>query len=133
MTAKSESAQEREWDELHERISTVLSQFGTEDHFGEADYLLVDDNYGWKRHKIEIHTLRMLDPAIVQQLQLLLRAFPDWEVVIAVDVPGTEETWPRMGVTIRGDEIIDGLQRRYLPEHIRRIAYPGSKPGTGYD
>lgn len=94
MTDANESIQERVWAALYDRIGGVLSRFGTEDHFGNADYLLVDDNYGHRRHTIEIHRLRMLDPAPVRMLRMLLDGFPDWEIVIAVDVPGTENSWP---------------------------------------
>jgi hypothetical protein len=75
----------------------------------------------------------MLQPVIVDGLQKVLDSFADWEIVIAVDIPGTETAWPRMGVTIRKHEIIDGLQRQYLPDEFKDIAYSGSRPGTGFD
>ena len=124
--------QENAWSDLYGRIIAVLQEFGTEDHFGEADYLVVDDNYGWQRHTIEVHRLLMLSPAIAHALQSLLGEFPKWEIVIAVDVPG-QENWPRMGLTIRKHELIDGLQRSYLPVEFQQIKYPGSRPGTGHD
>jgi hypothetical protein len=125
--------QERMWELLYDQIKRVVQHFGTEDYLGGADYLLVDDNYGWRRHTIEIHKLPMLNPELVRQLQSLLEHFTDWEIVIAVDIPGTETTWPRMGITIRRHEIIDGLQREYLPSEFRAVRYEGSRPGTGYD
>lgn len=130
---EEEDEQGRTWNRLYGEIKAVLRRFGTENHFGEADYLLVDDNYGWQQHKIEIHKLHMLDPVVVKSLRPLLRQTPDWEIVIAVDIPGTEQTWPRMGVIIRDHEIIDGLQREYLPQEWRSVVYEGSRPGTGYD
>jgi hypothetical protein len=33
-----------------------------------------------------------------------------------------------MCVVIRDDQIIDGLQRRYLPKEFETIAYEGSRP-----
>lgn len=90
------------WRLLSDRIRTVLSPFGMEeDQFGEADYLLVEDNLGHCWHMIEIHRLNMLEPRIVKSLQSLLREAPNWEIIIAVDVPGTEGAWPPMGLTIR--------------------------------
>jgi hypothetical protein len=130
---RDEDEQERTWSALYDQIEAILRQFGTEDHFGEGDYLLVNDNYGWRRHTIEIHKLPMLNPEIVKLLKPLLRQALDWEIVIAVDIPGTEMTWPRMGLTIRDHEIIDGLQRQFLPEECRSLSYEGSRPGTGYD
>lgn len=133
MGNSEETEQERTWDRLYREILDVLSRFGTEDPFGGADYLLVDDNYGWRQHTIEIHKLRMLDPALVKLLRPLLYELKDWEIVVAVDVPGTEYTWPRMGLIIRKNEIIDGLQRKYLPAEFQKIEFEGSRPGTGYD
>jgi hypothetical protein len=125
--------QERNWGALYDRIAEVLLQFGEEDHFGKADYLIVDDNYGSRRHTIEIHKLHMLRPSVVVMLQGLLQAFPDWEIVVAVDIPGTEGIWPRMGLTIRDREIIDDLQRQFLPTEFQGVAYAGSQRGEGRD
>ena len=133
MTSAEDTAQEKVWAALYDRISAVLSRFGTEDHYGGGDYLVVDDNYGHRRHTIEIHKLRMLDPTLVRMLRALLAELPDWEVVIAVDVPGTEKSWPRMGVVIRKNEVVDGLQRGHFPPEFQKIEFEESRPGTGYD
>jgi hypothetical protein len=133
MNKSEETEQERIWEDLHKKILEVLAPFGDEDHFGKADYLVVDDNYGWTRHTIEIHKLRMLDPTLVQQLRALLHDFADWEIVISVDIPGTEDTWPPMGLIIRKHEIIDGLQRSFLPPELNNLVFEGSRPGTGFD
>ncbi len=133
MTDADDTAQQRVWAALYGRISAVLIPFGTEDQFGNADYLLVDDNYGHRRHTIEIHKPRMLDPALVRMLRMLLDELPDWEIVIAVDLPGTENSWPRMGLIIRRDGIVDGLQRGYLPVEFQKVVFEGSRTGTGYD
>ena len=55
------------------------------------------------------------------------------EIVVAVDVPEHEQDWPVMGLTIRRHEIIDGLQREFLPPEFADLHYPGGRPGTGYD
>jgi hypothetical protein len=115
--------QERDWGVLHERISETLRKFGTEDHFGKGDYLLVDDNYGWQRHIVEVQTLHLFKIPVVKKLQSLLQGFPDWEINMVVDVPGTEETWPNMGITIRANSIIDDLQRQYLPKEFEDVRY----------
>ena len=133
MTDAADPAQEMVWSALYDRIRAVLIPFGTKDHFGNADYLLEDDNYGHRRHIIEIHKLRMLDPALVRMLRMLLDKLPDWEIVIAVDVPGTENSWPRMGLIIRKSEIVDGLQRELFPPEFQKMVFEGSRPGTGYD
>ena len=57
----------------------------------------------------------------------MLIAYPDWEIMFRVDVPGKENDWPAMGVIIHDDEIIDDLRREFLPEEFRNIVYQGSK------
>jgi len=129
---EAEDRQEIEWEALYGRIKSLLGQWGVEDAFGNGDYLIVDDNYGWNLQKIEIHSLGMLKPRIIEQLHTLLNDFPDWQIVIAVDVPGKEH-WPLMGVTIRKHEIIDGLRREVLPPEFNDFKISGSRPGTGFD
>ena len=124
--------QNQEWDTLYRRVVETLAPWGVDNPFGKGDYLVVDDNYGWWRQIIEIHQLKMLKVEIVKSLQALLKDFPDWAIVVAVDIPG-QEHWPPMGVTIRPHEIIDGLVRKHLPEEFRFLKIPGSRPGTGYE
>jgi len=117
-----EDQQGREWEALYEKVKVVLAHWGVEDIFGKGDYLIVDDNYGGRRQNIEIHTLKMLDPAIAAELQALLVDRTDWEIVMSVDIPG-KESWPPMGIVIRRNEIMDGLQRSYLPPEIQNIKF----------
>ena len=121
------------WDYFYERVCNVLRAFGTENHFGEGDYLVVDDNYGWPETHIEVHNLRMLAPDIISQLQSLLHERSVWQISVAVHVPGTKPDWPVMGLTIRRHEIVDGLRRNYFPEPYRNFHYKGSRPGTEED
>lgn len=133
MTDNEQPEQEREWGALFDHIRDVLQRFGREDSFGKGDYLLVDDNYGFHRHTVELQNLGLLQPALVKSLHGLLRKFPQWEIVIAVDIPGKEGVWPPMGLTIRWHEIIDGLRRDFLPPEFQTLKFEGSRPGTGYD
>jgi hypothetical protein len=123
MTQDEFAEQGRQWDALYDQISKALRQFGTEDHFGKGDYLLVDDNYGQRRHQVEIHRLHMLRPLVIHALQALLQAIPNWEIVVAVDIPGTEGRCPPMGLRVQSDTIIDDLQRQYLPSEFQNIRY----------
>jgi hypothetical protein len=133
VASNDEERQGEEWDALYARIKTLLSHWGVEDYIGRSDYFIVDDNYGYRRQTIEIHNLKMLNPKIVDSLRGVLKDFPGWEIVVVVDIPGKEKAWPPMGVTVRGKEIIDGLQRQYLPDEFRNVYYFGARPGTGYD
>jgi len=71
--------------------------------------------------------------AIVRRLRGLLSDLPEWEIAIAVDIPGQEGAWPVMGLTLRQHEIIDGLQRQYFPPAFQAWAYKDARPGTGFD
>jgi hypothetical protein len=133
MSERDLTRQERDWGILYERISKLLQQFGKVDAIGEGDYWLIDENWGFDQHKVEVQNLNLLDPKIVKSLQTLLGGFPDWEIMIAVALPGTEGIWPAMGLVIRRDEIIDGLQRQYFPKEFQNVRYEGSRPGTDRD
>lgn len=132
MTTEDET-RDKNWDGLYRSIVGLLRQYGKEDAIGEGDFWVVDDNYGWRRHTVNIFNLEMLNPNIVVALRKLLDDLSDWEIVLALDVPGKEKTWPHMGLTIRKHEIIDGLRREFLPEPCRSMVIPKSRPGTGYD
>jgi hypothetical protein len=133
MDANDESDQERAWGALYDRIGDLLRPLAVENAFREGDYWLVDENWGVYQHKLEIQKLELLRPHVVKALQALLNGYRDWEIVVSVDVPGTEKSWPAMGLIIRDDEIIDGLQRQYFPLEFQSIAYEGSRPGTDRD
>jgi hypothetical protein len=121
------------WGKLYDEIVDLLGQHGKESPKGDGDFWVLDDNYGWRRHTVYLFSLTMLDLDIIERLRRMLDNRPDWEIVLAIDVPGREKDWPPMGLTLRNHEIIDGLSRAHLPEPYRSLVIPGSKPGTGYD
>ena len=88
--------QDQEWEVLYRLVKDTMARWGVHDAFGKGDYLVVDDNYVWRRQTVEVHNLRMLSVEIVKALQALLNDFPSWEIVMAVDIPGKEH-WPPMG------------------------------------
>jgi hypothetical protein len=124
--------QERAWGVLYDRIQKVMRPLGKESGIGEGDYWLVDDNWGATQHKLGVNNLKLLDPKIVKQLQNCLRGYPDWEIVVAVDVLGPGESWPEMGLCIRLHEIVDELQRQYLPPEFQQLKYEGSRKGPAW-
>ena len=89
---------------------------------------MVQDNWGGPLHQIEIHSLHLLEPAVIKSLQGPLRDFPEWEIVVRVDVPRKEEVWPGMGLTIYADSICDALKREFLPAEYRDLSYEGAIP-----
>jgi hypothetical protein len=123
MALDSEATQDAEWTVLGDQIANCLDRFGRKDAFRNGDYWLVDDNWGWRRHQLEIQNLKLLSPEIVKSLQRLLTEFPKWTISIRIDVPGTEQIWPAMGLIIHREEIVDQLQRVYLPDEFRNTRF----------
>jgi hypothetical protein len=123
----SEASQEAQWFILHDRIVETLDRYGRSDGFREGDYFLLGENWGWQRHQMEVQNLGLLKPHVVKELQTLLADYPDWEMTVRVDVPGKENDWPGMGIVIRRDEIIDELQREFLPDEFQSLTYEGGK------
>ena len=122
MTSELDVEQEREWALLYGRIKAVLQQYGEEDDGGEEkDYLLLDDNLGLYRHRIETGKLELVQPVVVKSLQKLLIGYPNWEIVVALGRSFG-------GLVIRDDEIMDGLRRENLPKEFQTIEYEGSRP-----
>jgi hypothetical protein len=130
MTVDPKAEHDREWHLLYDQIREVLQQVGVEwdSRQKKGDYLLVDDNMGWSQHKIEFHNLNLLQATVIKSLQRLLATYPDWEIVIAIDIPGKENEWPSMGLVVRHEEIVDGLKREYFPSEFQNIQYEGSRP-----
>ena len=50
-------------------------------------------------------------------------ALSNWSITIRVDVVGKEKEWPGMGIIIYSNEIIDELQRDFLPERFRDLIF----------
>jgi hypothetical protein len=121
------------WHRLYQAASGLLAKHGVENSIGDGDYWLNEDNYGWHRISVGVQNLTLFRPDIIAGLRAFLADYPGWEITVAVDVIGKEKSWPRMGVTVRKHEIVDGLQRQLLPEEFRGYYYPDSRPGTGYD
>ena len=128
-----DAVQDATWERLHQGVMDVLAQYGIEDGFGDGDYWINFDNYGWTRIELGIQNLDLFRPQVVGDLRALLRDLPEWEITMAVDVIAKKGSWPIMGLTIRRHEIIDGLQRDILPDVFRTYHYADSRPGTGYD
>lgn len=123
MSNEKERVQEAEWFRLHDLITKTLDRFGKKNAFRESDYWLLDDNWGWYRHQVEVQNLDLLKPHVVKALQAVLAGYPNWDITVRVDVPGKEKIWPGMGIIIYPDEIVDELQRDFLPQEFCDIRY----------
>lgn len=117
------------WETLFEKARECLRQFGTEDFVGRGDYWVLDDNYGFQSINVAVHRLGFLRPHVVHELQRMLEKYPTWEIKVAIDIPGKEQVWPEMGLIIRAHEVVDQLQRAYLPKEFQNIEFAGLKSG----
>jgi hypothetical protein len=82
----SESVRDQEWKSLYAELQKSLLRFGTENAFGEADFWLVDDDYGDTTQKVCVHTLSFLRPEVILAVQNLLKQFPRWRVMVQLEM-----------------------------------------------
>jgi hypothetical protein len=118
----------REWGVLFVKIQEALAPFGELWDFErkKGDYWLRDDNWGNFQHSVEVQNLALLKPVVIMALQKVLVGYPDWEIIVKVEPP-TRGQWPGMGLVLRDDEIIDDLERDFLPKEYQSLAYAGAR------
>jgi hypothetical protein len=131
MNQDSDDTQIAQWDSLFEKVHQILDPLGSEDPFAKGDFFVLDDNWGTKELRVEVNNLALLEPAVVNSLRRILDEFSGWKIVVAVDIP--HKGWPPMGLIIRRNEVVDGLQRQFLPSEFARFLYERSRPGTDKD
>ncbi|MBX3519053.1 MAG: hypothetical protein KF835_03440 [Xanthobacteraceae bacterium] len=132
MSEEVKTINERRWVLLYPEIVKTLGKFGVEDELGNEDFWVFGDYWGYPQHKIFFNRLHMLLPEVITSLQDLLDN-DDWEFVVTISTRGEGENWPDMGLKIRRNQIIDGLQRQYFPPEYQSIQYEGSRVGTDKD
>jgi hypothetical protein len=118
------------FERLASEIESVLEKFGSHDSLEPGDYSIYDGYWGYPQVKLSIVNLNMLEPVVIQGLQEVIKAFPGWEIVVAVVNRDNSSDWPEMGLYIRAHEIVDGLQRQYFPKEFRDIQYKGARRGS---
>ncbi len=121
------------FESLVRAVDAVLEQYGKHDSFESGDYSIYEDYWGFPQVKVSINDLKLLQPEVIHKLQQTVNAYPGWEIVVAVAVRGHYDDWPHMGLYIRPHEIIDGLQREYLPVEFQNLDYEGARRGTVND
>ena len=85
----ADDEQGQAWEHFYKSVCNVLRRSGAEDHFGKADYWVVDDNYGWRETHVEVHNLKMLAPAVIAHLRSLLAKDSAWQISVAVTKSST--------------------------------------------
>jgi hypothetical protein len=138
MTAAEEDREHAEqvevFERLRQRLDDILEKYGVPDSLSrKGDYTIHGDYNGHPQVVAFIGKLEMLQPAVIIELQRLIKEFPGWEIEVTVAVRGHYDDWPNMGLYIRPHEIIDGLQRQYFSKEFQDIAYAGARRGTAYD
>jgi hypothetical protein len=121
------------FEHLSDEIDSVLGKFGSQDGLDPGDYSIYDGYLGYPQVKVSIANLKMLQPVVVEKLHQLIKAYPGWEIVVAVVHSNNYSDWPEMGLYIRPHQIIDGLQRQYFPKEFQDIEYEGARRGTVND
>lgn len=122
--------QVRTFESLVQAVNAVLEQCGKHDSLEPGDYSVYEDYWGFSQVKVSIANLKMLEPVVIQKLQQVIKAYPGWEIVVAVVHRPNYRDWPEMGLYIRSHEIIDGLRRQYFPKEFQNIEYEGARRGT---
>lgn len=96
---------EKEWANLYTIIRKSLGLLGTENAFGEADFWIVDDDYGGTAHKLCIHKLSFLRPQLITAIQKALKPFPAWQVMIQLEIEIEGTPLPPEGIVIYSDRV----------------------------
>lgn len=116
---------------LENRVEKLLERFGRPDYLpGQpyGDFHVNGDYCEYPLVGVFVDNLKLLRTPVVNALQELVRDFPGWKIDLVVTTRGHED-WPDMGISIRADEIVDGLQRQYFPEEYQDLTYEGARPG----
>jgi hypothetical protein len=120
--------------QLRDRIENLLEKYGRPDDLTElGDFSAHYDFVQSPQVKVSVANLDLLQPCIVYQLQNILKDCQGWEIVYAVTVDDHLDDWPNMGLYIRGDEIVDTLQRQYFPKRYQNIENVGGRRGREPD
>lgn len=120
---------------LCSRVDKVLERFGRPDFMpGQryGDYHVHDDYSEYPQVVVFVENLDLLRIEVVIALQELVRELPGWQIDLMVTLRGHEE-WPNMGISIRAHEIVDDLQRQYLPPEYQELEYEHSRQGSVLD
>jgi hypothetical protein len=115
---------EQEWSALYGELSSFLSKRGQSSPYGEGEYWLLDDDYGNGEHLLYLYREDFLSAEIVCEIRKILTRFPQWKVVVSMDVIAWDKNKvPPMGLVISHDGIEDGLRREFLTSSLRDIKF----------
>ena len=134
--ARDNSEKLKSFENLRDRADGLLQRFGAPDyqpHQSHGDYSVHGEFGGYPEVVVFVSNLKMLQPPVINALQDIVREFPEWQITVTVAVRGHYDDWPNMGLYVRPNEIVDGLQRQYFPKEFQDIEYEGARRGTADD
>jgi len=114
-------AHEAVWKKLYDAVSDVFSEMLQQGMIREADYFVVEDDWGWDIVQTEI-VISPLWPQIARRFQSILSDFPDWQITMQVMKKYTDKQ-TGMGIIVSVDGIKDELKREYFPIELRNISF----------
>lgn len=118
---RHEKRRRREWGTLQATLGSLLKKYGKTDALGHGDCWLLDDDMGNWTQSVFFWKVKLLKTDLVLQLWALLDDYPDWTIVITLDVPG--KRWPEMGLIVHKDGIQDDLVRDVLPAYAADLRF----------
>ena len=117
MTGQNKHNQEKQWSALYERLLEVLRRRGVESPFGDADFWVVDDDWGGNLQKVCIFRAPFLTRELVQEVQNILQSeFPDWGVMFQLEIGGSTDLVPPEGITVYRSRIEQAWDKTKLRE-----------------
>ncbi|RXF74803.1 hypothetical protein [Hansschlegelia zhihuaiae] len=123
-----------EYEEVWYKVYQCMQRYAKKKNFVlYIDYDVYEPFNGWSQVLIDILNLEVLTARLVAKLRRLVKRRPGWEIMVGVALDEHLGEWPAMGLRIRADEVIDDLQRSYLPPKYRSLAFIDARPGTPDD
>jgi hypothetical protein len=111
------------FEQIYPRVDALMDRFGRPDFLPgqvHGDHMVHGDYGGYPEVVVFVHNLALLRPAVVDELQKLIKQYPGWQITVTVAPWERPRGWPNMGLYVGPNEIIDGLQRQYFSDGISR-------------
>jgi hypothetical protein len=107
---------DKQWSSLYNDLGKSLALLGSENAFGDADYWIVDDDYGGTTHKLCVHKLAFLKPQLIAAIQQVLKYYPQWQVMVQLEIQDAAVDIPLAGVIVLADKV---------EQHWDRVKFAG--------
>ena len=119
-----EKVRDPEWFRLYDELLCYLSTKGRCDPFGKADFFVLNDDWGNGQQKIFVQNEDFLTEEIIYKIKEILQRFPNWEVIVQMDLPEWDgrDILP-MGLIVSALEIKDDLRREFLKGNLKGIIW----------